>query len=284
MDIVQRVTEELAEGQRVEQRRLILSRRGSRGSLASIGLGIEAIGEINLIGGRAVVTGAASGDGQPKSEGLEFPRIVAWQLESFDMHRPDVTALADPLRRRARSLGQQIAEPFPGSDLPQRAQHSRAVAPARDLVRGHSQIDTSLATLHRPGDRATSRDSVHSQLVAERGGAQHSVRVAHPAEGTKGEKGLVLQPHRGLRAAIQRAVVMLAANGAGGAGMLTGVVLQAQRLAGKRLRPVEVTASEIARRQQAQAIEEGDIGYGADLTILGRRRTDAAGSQIAGQY
>ena len=77
--------------------------------------------------------------------------------------------------------------------------------------------------------------------------------------------------------------MMLAANGAGGAGMLAGMVLQAQRLAGDRLRLVEVTSSEIPRRQQAQAIEEGDIGDRADLAILGGRRTDAARGQIAGQ-
>ena len=70
--VVQRVTQELAEGQRVEQRRLILRRRGRRGPLSGVGLRIEAIGQIDLIGGRAVVTGAASGDGQPQGQGLQL--------------------------------------------------------------------------------------------------------------------------------------------------------------------------------------------------------------------
>ena len=51
VDVVQGVTQELAEGQRVEQRRLIFRRRGRRGPLPGVGLGIEAIGEIDLIGG-----------------------------------------------------------------------------------------------------------------------------------------------------------------------------------------------------------------------------------------
>src|SRR5215213_10923759 len=83
MDVMQRMTQELAEGQRVEQCGLILCRRGGRGSLPGVGLGIEAIGEIDLIGGGAVVAGAASGDGQSQGEGLEFARIVAGQLESL---------------------------------------------------------------------------------------------------------------------------------------------------------------------------------------------------------
>src|SRR5215207_9292269 len=77
--------------------------------------------------------------------------------------------------------------------------------------------------------------------------------------------------------------MVLAADSAGGAGMLASMVLQAERLAGDRLRLVEVTTGEIPSRQQSQAIEEGDIGDGADLTILGRRWTDAARGKIAGQ-
>jgi hypothetical protein len=76
---------------------------------------------------------------------------------------------------------------------------------------------------------------------------------------------------------------MLAANGAGGAGMLAGVVLQTQRLAGDRLCLIEVTTAKVARGQQAQTIEEGDIGHGPDLAILGGRRADAARGQIPGQ-
>ena len=148
---------------------------------------------------------------------------------------------------------------------------------------GHAQVDSALAALHRPGDRAAGGDGVHPQFVAERGGAQHDVRIAHPAERAKREEGLVLQPRRGLRAAIPCAVVVLAADGAGGAGMLAGVVLQAQRLAGDRLRLGEVTTGEIARWQQTQAIEESDIGDRADLAVLGGRRSDAARGQVARQ-
>ena len=76
---------------------------------------------------------------------------------------------------------------------------------------------------------------------------------------------------------------MLAANRARGAGVLTGVMLQAQRLAGDGLRPIEVTTREVARRQHTHAIEEGDIGHGADLAVLGGCRTDAALGQIPRQ-
>jgi hypothetical protein len=51
MHVVQGVTQELAEGQRVEKRRLIFCRRGRRGPLPGVGFRIEAIGQIDLIGG-----------------------------------------------------------------------------------------------------------------------------------------------------------------------------------------------------------------------------------------
>ena len=65
--------------------------------------------------------------------------VVVGQLESLDVHRPVFASLSDSLRCRARSLGEQIAEPFPHPDLPQCAKYGSAVAPARDLVEGRAR-------------------------------------------------------------------------------------------------------------------------------------------------
>ena len=180
-----------------------------------------------------------------------------WQLEPLDVHRPGVAPLADPLRRRARPSASRSPSPSRVPICPacearlRRRPSAGSRPPARpDRLRAPA--------LHRPGDRAPGGDGVHPELVAERRGAQHVVRVAHP-QGAKGEEGLVLQPRRGLRAIIPGAVVMLAANGAGGTGMLASVVLQAQRLAGDRLRLVEVTAGEVASGQRPMRLKKATL-------------------------
>src|SRR3712207_5309883 len=91
--VVQRVTQKLAERQRVEQRRLILRRRRRRGPLPGVGPEIETIGQIDLIGGRAIVTGAASGDSESESQRFQPSRIVSRQLEALDVHRPGIAPL-----------------------------------------------------------------------------------------------------------------------------------------------------------------------------------------------
>src|SRR3954447_18963486 len=176
--VVEDAPQELAEDERVHDGRAILraDRGGDVGRAAA--QAVVAPGEVGFVGARAVVVGAARVDRETERHRLQGARLVARQLEALDLRGEGDRSLADDVRRGARALGQQRAEPLARADLVDRAEHRIGIAEAQPR-----RVDeAALGGLHRPRDRAAGGNRVEPVLVAAAARLEHGVRIRDAAQ------------------------------------------------------------------------------------------------------
>jgi hypothetical protein len=190
------------------------------------------------------------------------------------VHRPAVAPLADQPAGPARALGQQVAQAAP---VPDRVQVSRSAAASPKAGAGPPQGERSMPRSPHSIAQATSPRPRWSRCraVAEGG------RRAGPRSGRRRRRASrarrASRTPGGSRSPGRRRSSRSGARSrrCSGAGVAVGAVLQQEGLAGDGGGAGEGTGLEVARRQGAHPVEEGDVGGRAQLAVLGRLRPQA---------
>src|SRR3954447_23737566 len=189
--LLEDAAQELAQDQRVHDRRAVLGLDGGGDVRLATGEAVEAPGQGGLVGARAVVVRAARVDRQPERHRLQRARLVAGELHALDVRRERLRALPDLLRRGPRALGEQRADALTRADLVEHAQQRVRVAEAQPRRVDQAALDA----LHRPRDRAAGGDRVEPELVAAAARGEHRVRVRDAAQRPEREDVLVLDAY-----------------------------------------------------------------------------------------
>src|SRR4029077_20357768 len=124
-----------------------------------------------------------------------------------------------------------------------------------------------LATLHSPGQRAAGANRIHAIEITETRGLQYGFRLLDTAKGSEREQSLVFQP---LLLSVHRFEQTLTADRARSAAVASSETGFRKSFAAQGLGVVEGRLLEIMRGQDAQTIEDRQIGDGPDTSIFVR--------------
>ena len=171
--LVEHPAQELAEDQRVHDRRAVLGLDGGGHVGVAAGQPVEVAGQVRLVGARAVVVGAAGVHGQAERHRVKRARLVAGQLEALHVRGEDLRALADRRGGAARALGEQVAEALAGADLGERAgerlARRRSAARARRSARARRTPSPRRACRPRRSCRCRGRRRASWRRARRRG-------------------------------------------------------------------------------------------------------------------
>ncbi|MCY1008707.1 hypothetical protein OV079_24730 [Nannocystis pusilla] len=225
--------------------------------------------EVGLVRAAAVVVGAPAGDAQAERERLHRPRLVARQLEAFDVTGEALAALADHGRQATCPFRQEIAGALAAGDRAEPRQDVGAEA--------QRPVDeAALGALHRERQSAAGRDRVEAERVAGAGGREQARRVVDVDQRPESELSFVLDA--------RAAVAMVAADRAAGAAVAYVLAGAGQPLGREATRGclADRHRLEVTPRQDPQAVEGLEVGRGPERPILLGRRPGAARREIAG--
>ena len=180
----------------------------------------------------------------------------------------------DMLGRAPRALAKQLAKPLPCANLLQRPHQRVAVAEPEPRCVNQAPF----GTLHGPGDGAAA-DTVSIPSSSQRRWQPARYRVRHPAHRAEREDVLVLHPHLFSAAS---GVDVLTADGARGTAVARDAAQLGQVLGGELRRPGEVAAWKLRVGRVPIALKASRLASVPELTVLGRRRAEGAGAQVAG--
>ena len=183
--------------------------------------------------------------------------MLSWPMASAARRLPSASRLPRPSREPISSIARSSASPLA-------ERQPRLVEPA------------ALDAFHRERDGSAGADRVDAKLVAALRRAQHASAIAHAAQRAEREQALVLdaaRPCRSRRCARSRSCTRRSSSR-----VFARVALISSGRDSRRL--LERAALEVARRQGAEAIERQQIGGGAELAVLRRRRSERPLRQV----
>jgi hypothetical protein len=162
VEIGEHAAQKFAQDQGVHQRRFVFGLDGVTHRVKRRVPAIDLLREIHFVGAAAIVIGAARPDGKPQGHRLERARLVAGNLEPFDLWRKCQAPLADRLRRPAAPLGEKLADAFTRTNQIDRLQHGITTAEPEP---GFGE-QTTFDTFHRERNRAAGANGVDTEFIA----------------------------------------------------------------------------------------------------------------------
>jgi hypothetical protein len=178
VEILEDAAKELAEDERVHERRFVLGVDGVVDRVDRYSPTIHFVREIHLVSAAAVVVRTAGANGEAQRHRLQRSRLVAGNLEALDLRGKRDALVSDCLSRATTALGQQVPETLAPTHERDRTQHRISASESQPRLVKPSTFDT----LHGEGDRAADTDRVDAQLVAQLGRAENDVGIAHPTQ------------------------------------------------------------------------------------------------------